>query len=301
MRWTPEIEPRLWPHFVDLARVEVARHPDDAGRWVALAEALRRGGDLEAAAEALAEAVARGVTALSPPDEPEAPGGTTQATYERLLSLASTGDAEAARRLLPLDRCVTVTALPLAPGYADMAAFLGDVAGEILRNPSLAPDPRGKATRAGLQTRALRRADAPAVEALIAQIKRAVQDFAAGLAGQGDDFAQACPEVAALSGWAVVCGAEGYQASHYHPKGWLSGVAYIAGVRAPDEARYRGALRVGQLGSDYAGGAPPWGVVEVEPVPGRVVLFPSYTPHATAPSGLDGQRISVAFDVAPAR
>jgi hypothetical protein len=44
---------------------------------------------------------------------------------------------------------------------------------------------------------------------------------------------------------------------------------------------------------------PPWGVQEIEPVPGRLLLFPSFLPHATEPTGIAGARISVAFDVVP--
>ena len=46
---------------------------------------------------------------------------------------------------------------------------------------------------------------------------------------------------------------------------------------------------------------PPWETREIEPVPGRLVLFPSYVPHATQPSGLEGERISIAFDVVPTK
>jgi hypothetical protein len=45
---------------------------------------------------------------------------------------------------------------------------------------------------------------------------------------------------------------------------------------------------------------PPWGVCPVEPVPGRLVLFPSYMPHGTEASACPGDRICVAFDVVPA-
>ena len=39
----------------------------------------------------------------------------------------------------------------------------------------------------------------------------------------------------------------------------------------------------------------------MEPVPGRLALFPSFVPHATEPCGFDGERISVAFDIIPVR
>ncbi|MEJ0041812.1 MAG: putative 2OG-Fe(II) oxygenase [Rhizomicrobium sp.] len=43
------------------------------------------------------------------------------------------------------------------------------------------------------------------------------------------------------------------------------------------------------------------GTRAIEPVPGRLVLFPSYVSHATELTGIDGARISVAFDVVPIR
>ena len=51
--------------------------------------------------------------------------------------------------------------------------------------------------------------------------------------------------------------------------------------------------------STSTGFEPPWGTLQIEPVPGRLVLFPSCVPHATEASGVDGARISVAFDVLP--
>jgi hypothetical protein len=41
-------------------------------------------------------------------------------------------------------------------------------------------------------------------------------------------------------------------------------------------------------------------VIEVEPVPGTLLLFPSFVPHETVPPGEGAERISVAFDVAAA-
>jgi hypothetical protein len=59
-------------------------------------------------------------------------------------------------------------------------------------------------------------------------------------------------------------------------------------------------LRVGGL-PGWTAAKPPWPVVDVEPVPGRLILFPSYVPHETLPTGSDQTRISVAFDVADVR
>lgn len=80
--------------------------------------------------------------------------------------------------------------------------------------------------------------------------------------------------------------------------GWLSGVYYVAAPRSTGDGVYQGALLVGTVNSDRFAN-PPWGIREIEPVPGRIVLFPSFTPHATKPSGMAEERISVAFDVVP--
>jgi putative 2-oxoglutarate-Fe(II)-dependent oxygenase superfamily protein len=53
-------------------------------------------------------------------------------------------------------------------------------------------------------------------------------------------------------------------------------------------------MEIGGLSVD-----PPWGTREIRPVPGRLVLFPSYVPHATIATGSTDKRICIAFDVTP--
>jgi hypothetical protein len=75
-------------------------------------------------------------------------------------------------------------------------------------------------------------------------------------------------------------------------------VFYVSAPKLSGQSAYQGALKVGVL-DDTFGSSAPWGIREIEPVPGRLVLFPSYTPHATEPSGIQGARICVAFDIVP--
>jgi hypothetical protein len=75
----------------------------------------------------------------------------------------------------------------------------------------------------------------------------------------------------------------------------------LEGVGEQEEARpLPGALRIGALPS-WLDAPPPWPVIDVELVPGTFVLFPSFVPHETIPSGSAETRISVAFDVARAQ
>ena len=98
----------------------------------------------------------------------------------------------------------------------------------------------------------------------------------------------------------MVSPSDGWQSSHIHPSGWITGVYYVAAPLPKGANAYRGPLVLGALDSQTLGIDPPWGVREVEPAPGRLVLFPSYLPHSTLPSGVDGSRICVAFDVVDA-
>ncbi|MFY9352522.1 MAG: putative 2OG-Fe(II) oxygenase, partial [Sphingobium sp.] len=99
--------------------------------------------------------------------------------------------------------------------------------------------------------------------------------------------------------WSVRLRAQGYHACHSHPAGWISSALYISLPAAETMgAPPAGWLRFGtpppELGLDLA----PYG--EVEPAVGRLVLFPSTLWHGTIPFA-DGERLSIAFDIAPPR
>lgn len=96
--------------------------------------------------------------------------------------------------------------------------------------------------------------------------------------------------------WSVRLRDAGFHTSHVHPRGWISSAFYVAvpSIPAGDNPR-AGWLSLG---------APPPGLVpqalkarEIEPAPGRLVLFPSWMWHGTAPFR-QGERLTVAFDVA---
>lgn len=225
----------------------------------------------------------------------------TDANFFKAIALARLGRVEEARAVISLDDHVAICDLPPPPEYGDGEKFRQLLAAEICRNPTLGPDPRGKATRDGRQTRHLRQPDAVAIEALIRQIKCAVQNYVRQLGASNTGFAAGQPKMARLNIWAVVYGKEGRQKAHRHPGGWLSGIYYVAAPRPHGANRYRGPLMLGALDPQVHGVDPPWGTREIEPVPGRLVLFPSFVPHATQPSGVEGARISIAFDVVPAK
>ena len=223
--------------------------------------------------------------------------GSAPATYYKAMALARLGDAAAARTLISTETLVEIGELGPPSGYSSDQEFYAALAGEILANPTLEPDPRAKATTHGRQTRQLRPHHGPATAVLLALLPAAAETHADRIAGRAPAFAAARPAAAELRVWAVVCGADGHQKPHWHSSAWASGVCYVT-VPAAAEKGGGGSLLLGTV--DLAeGGEPPWGVRPIAPQPGRIVVFPSYLPHSTAPSGAEGLRISVAFDIVP--
>jgi hypothetical protein len=221
----------------------------------------------------------------------------TEANYYVAVTYAKLGDAKSARSMISLEELVDVQDLSAPPEFPDLDRFHQALVKEILAHPTLVADPPGKATRGGRQTGALRSSDGAACKAMLQVIRAKVEEYLAGADYKTQRFYEYAPKVARLDVWAVVYGRSTYQEPHHHASGWLSGVYYVLGSRSA-AGDFRGSLLLGTLPSSDAV-APPWGVRAVQPVPGRLVMFPSYVPHSTEPTDADEGRISIAFDVVP--
>lgn len=222
------------------------------------------------------------------------------AIHYKAVALAQLGRGDEAAALMGLDRFLLITALPAPSGFGGREPFLGAVRDEILANPSLHRDPAGHATRSGLRTRHFPAPGDRAAPALLGAIRAAVGGYADALSGD-HPFVLARPARATFTPWALLFRGAGHQLLHHHPGCWLTGVYYVKACH--DELRpgapRPGMLRIGAL-PDWAGVDSPWPVIEVEPVPGTLLLFPSFVPHETVPPGDGAERISVAFDVTDA-
>lgn len=141
-------------------------------------------------------------------------------------------------------------------------------------------------------TRALRAAIVEAVEAYVADLPPADAEHPL--------FAQRRDRRVRFAGsWSVRLRGGGFHANHVHPQGWISSALYVAlPDRKPDDASDAGWLTLGEPQAALGLDVPP--TRRVEPVPGRLVLFPSWLWHGTRPFGA-GERLTVAFDVAPPR
>nr|WP_243853974.1 putative 2OG-Fe(II) oxygenase [Sphingopyxis panaciterrae] len=143
----------------------------------------------------------------------------------------------------------------------------------------------------------------PVIRALRTAIVAAVETYVSGLPPRDAGHPLLAPRrdrrPRFAGSWSVRLRGGGYHANHVHPQGWISSALYVAvPSRRPDDAPDAGWLALGE--PDAALGLPLPATQLVEPVPGRLVLFPSWLWHGTRPFG-DGERLTMAFDVAPPR
>jgi Flp pilus assembly protein TadD len=228
--------------------------------------------------------------------------GHTRARYELAVAYAVLGRCEQARQLIDLDRFVKVIDLAPPGSYATAERFETALASELACNPTLAPDPVDKATRSGFQTTGLPQSGDRAVVIALDLIRLAVDEFETSLPeGLKDPFVTERPKQAWLHAWGVVYPGDGRQISHIHDDGWLSGVYYVSAPKTSSGNPRGGCLVLGSLEDNGPSVDPPWGTRDVRPIPGRLVLFPSYIPHATIPTKSTDQRICISFDVVAAR
>jgi cytochrome c-type biogenesis protein CcmH/NrfG len=105
-------------------------------------------------------------------------------------------------------------------------------------------------------------------------------------------------EVRFAGSWSVRLTGEGSHTNHIHPQGWLSSALYVA-LPPPEQAGTApaGWLTIGQPPVELQTDLPPLKLIE--PKPGCLAVFPSLMWHGTVPFD-EGERLTVAFDVAPA-
>ena len=108
-------------------------------------------------------------------------------------------------------------------------------------------------------------------------------------------FIQKWPSKKNLHGWYVILKEQGFQDSHIHTSGWLSGVIYLKVV--PPLKKDEGAIEF-SLNSQYYSDLKSPRLVH-QPALGDIVFFPSSLHHRTIPFTTDTDRIIVSFDLIP--
>ena len=201
-------------------------------------------------------------------------------------------------------RLVIAADIPTPAGWTNRDDFLADLAGTLTRRHLMRTAPADQSLRGGTQTRGnLFASPDPVLGALRDTLTTTVETGLAGLAPDATHpFRRRLAGRIAMSGaWSVRLRGQGFHISHIHHSGWLSSAFYVGvppeiGV---DTAGKAGKLLFGVPDAMLGLNLSPRRVVT--PRPGRLVIFPSYLWHGTAPFESADARLSVAFDAVPHR
>ena len=197
-------------------------------------------------------------------------------------------------------RVVSVIDLPPPPGFATTEEFHTALIPALHARHRQHNHPLDQSLRHGTQTsRNLLVNPGPEISALLQSFQQAIANTQAGMGRDAAHPLEARNHSPAkiLGCWSVKLRRQGFHVNHIHPEGWLSS-AYYASVPAEvdDDTRRSGWLKFGEPRFAVPRLAP---FLEVQPKPGRLVLFPSYLWHGTNALREDAPRMSVAFDAVP--
>ncbi len=217
----------------------------------------------------------------------------------QVLGHARSGDLGAARRAEGFDLLHRRQTLAPPSGWDTIAAFNAALAEELLVHPDTRYERYGSASAFTWRIENPSRADTPLFNALVEQIRDALDAHIAAVAQSGHPWAGSRPDLARLRIWCVITAGSGHETWHVHQFGWLSGVYYVSvpeGIARGDDRK--GCLSFGLpedvLGEDIAAA---YGERIVRPEEGMLLTFPSHVYHRTYPHEGEGKRICVAFDL----
>ena len=199
------------------------------------------------------------------------------------------------------DKDVKTIPLPTPPGFADMAAFNDALHRELEKQHKAGSIPLDQTMRGGTQIPDnLFRNATGNVRIVRDLIHDAVRAYVATLKSDPNHpfLRYINPDFEFMGAWSTILYGAGYDASHIHNEGWLSGVYYVKAPDLPEDvwASGEGCIQFG---------APPDAFVSeknkthrlIRPEPGLLVLFPSYLWHGVKPFTQEGLRHSIAFDI----
>ena len=262
-------------------------YPDSADLYCNLSAALARLGDPEKGGAMAAKALAL--------DRYNQLALAMRGTCWRLM-----GDARDSA-LNGYDELIQVFDLKAPDGYPDMESFNADLSRALEEWHPATREYLGQSLRGGTQTsNDLFAARHPLIERLRDRIEDAITHYVSQMREVPDHplFARRGGGYVFSGSWSSRLRSGGFHINHLHPGGWISSCYYVdVPPAARDERGRQGWIKFGQPSFDV--GLEPERTIQ--PVPGRLVLFPSYTWHGTIPFQDDGARSTIAFDVVPSK
>lgn len=160
--------------------------------------------------------------------------------------------------------------------------------------------PLGQTLRNGTQTsRSLLSDPDPVIEAILKAFKAPIQQYRDSL-GQDAHHPLSSRnhgDSVFTGAWSVRLQRNGFHVNHFHPDGWISSAYYVdIPSEAQDQRTKAGWLKFGEPRYFVPGLQ---AELQIQPRPGRLVLFPSYMWHGTNAISGPESRTSIAFDVVP--
>lgn len=304
-------------------RHALAIAPDDPAALAGLGRALEAGGDVTGASACYGKALAQGPDSydvmedyagflLRQQDFQKAEAVADKAHRMRPLSQGALGFLGLCYRarnnpreawLNDYQDHVQVFDLEPPDGYCDMASFnrdlgayLGGLHGEA--REFFSQTARGGGTRLHDE---LFYNGHPLVDLLLPRLSAAIQTYAMRLKTRaGHPLVSRRAHGFRFSGsWSTRLNDNGFHVNHLHHKGWISSCYYVeVPDAAADPALQQGWIKFGEPAAEFGAAFTPRRTVQ--PLPGRLVLFPSYMWHGTIPFHSPQKRITIAFDALPA-
>lgn len=210
-------------------------------------------------------------------------------------------DVDAASSLLQYHEFVTTSDIETPGGYDSLENFNAALASYLVERSSFQTAPRADRHLVYKQSQELLQYDDPPIAALKGAIKAAIENYKEQVVEAARCFPPGSVDDYWLQGWAVVMDGQGYKDSHFHPPSWVSGVYYVSvpSVIADASAEHAGWLELGRPPMQRYRISAEVAVMNFQPKPGRLVLFPSYMYHRTLPFESSEKRISFAFNAIP--
>jgi tetratricopeptide (TPR) repeat protein len=197
------------------------------------------------------------------------------------------------------DELIGVFDLEPPPGFSSMAAFNEALNATLDRMHTTTREPIEQSLRGGSQTRGnIFREGHDLVDRLKLRIAEAMTLYIAAIKPDAKHpfRGQRTGDFRFTGSWSSRLGDCGFHINHVHPEGWISSCYYVGVPDAvKDETARQGWIKFGEPGVEM--GLGPRRVLQ--PVPGRLVLFPSYMWHGTIPFQGASPRTTIAFDAVP--
>lgn len=210
-------------------------------------------------------------------------------------------DNEQDETLNGYDNLIRVIDLDPPDGFSSMESFNAELGTYLERLHPKTDAYLEQSLRGGTQTEgSLFGAGHALVEKLRARIEEALTSYVADLPADDSHpfLARRAKNFRYAGAWSSLLRDQGFHVNHLHPVGWISSCYYVTVPEATKDPETRnGWIKFGEPSLEV----PLKNAIRraVQPVPGRLVLFPSYMWHGTVPLRAPSPRTTIAFDAVP--